>query len=267
MRRGPRLSESARLPPCCAVDSHTERKQTTWSTTPAATASAASITGPSWPAVSPVPRCHRVRSPSASWSWVEPAPLNPGPPPAAPGYDATPSMSSGVSPASSIARRHASTVSARPERPSRRPICDTPTPLTTALPPSGLTTRRDVTAPTHRHEDRDPDVVPLLEPHGDRHPDVDVPGVAVDDVGGQPNRRVVVEFDDRDGVRRGESGQPLVHVHAHGGHGGEARDRLGSDIGAAAAEARRCRWMEQTVAGLAAVDQQFAVRAALPERS
>ena len=117
MRRGPRLSESARLPPCWAVDSQTERKQTTWSTTPAATASAASITGPSWPAVSPVPRCQRVRSPSASWSWVEPAPLNPGRR-GGPGYDATPSMSSGLSPASSIARRHASTVRARPERPA-----------------------------------------------------------------------------------------------------------------------------------------------------
>ena len=148
MRFGPRLSESARLPPCWAVDSQTERKQTTWSTTPDATASAASITGPSWPPVSPVPRCQRVRRPSASWSWVEPAPLNPGPPPAAPGYDATPSMSSGLSPASSIARRHASTVRARPERPSRRPICETPIPLTTALPPSGFAAR--VTAPPAR---------------------------------------------------------------------------------------------------------------------
>ena len=55
-----------------------------------------------------------------------------------PGYVASPSMSSGVSPASAIARRHASIVSSRPVRPSRRPTCDWPMPVMTARPSSGF---------------------------------------------------------------------------------------------------------------------------------
>ena len=58
-----------------------------------------------------------------------PGPANPaGAPPMKPGYDAMPSTSSGVSPASAMARSAASAVRSMSVRKSRRPIADCPTP-------------------------------------------------------------------------------------------------------------------------------------------
>ena len=64
-RASPPASEAPRPRPIWAVASHTERKTTTWVASPQATAMHASMTGPSWPAVSIVPPNQDRRSPSA----------------------------------------------------------------------------------------------------------------------------------------------------------------------------------------------------------
>ena len=133
-------STEARPPPACAaaVDSHTDRNTTTWLARPSATAMHASIAGPIWPAVSIDPTCtsgsadpgrcaplecrhprsrgraHRGRDSSRCRRCRRPR----GPRPA-------------------IARSTASSVRSSPVRPSRRPTCDLPAPVSTALPSNG----------------------------------------------------------------------------------------------------------------------------------
>ncbi len=137
----------------------------------------------------------------------------------APGQVVSPSMSEALSPASAMAARQASTVSASGGRISRRPIVGHADPrdrdavlelVVARLRADGdfgqrrLRTRggRITTTVGHRCEERQPDVVLLLEP--DLHPktDVHVVGLRIDDVGREANTRVVVERHDRDDVRR-----------------------------------------------------------------
>src|ERR1700684_3010715 len=70
----------ARPPPdcCAAVDSHTDRKTTTWLASPRATAMHASIAGPIWPAVSSDDMYQRLRRPNALRTSTTVAPENPG---------------------------------------------------------------------------------------------------------------------------------------------------------------------------------------------
>ena len=63
--------------------------------------------------------------------------------------------------------------------------------------------------PAGRLEQRNPDVLLLLEAHGHFLADVDLVGVAADDVRREPDRRVLGERHDRDRVRRRERRQPL----------------------------------------------------------
>src|SRR5215813_7500960 len=100
----------------CAEPSHTERKQSTWLASPDATARHAFTTEPSWPDVSrPLPYQPQLRR-SASITSYAPAPLKPAGVAIGPGYVDRPSMSAVVSPASSIAARHPSSVSSNGSR-------------------------------------------------------------------------------------------------------------------------------------------------------
>src|SRR5258706_15531473 len=102
-----------------------------------------------------------------------------------------PSMSAIVRPASSTAASTASTVSARPSIPSRRPTFETPAPLMTAL--------RSPCSPdiAHRLEQRQEDVLDLFEQDLDEQPDADLFRRATHDVRGQPQARLLGEFGDR----------------------------------------------------------------------
>ena len=93
------------------------------------------ITEASIPGVSGPAACQFVLRRSASMTACGPGPDEPGPGGArpsarvtAPGQEITPSMSAGLSPASPIASRHASSVSASTPRDMRRPTSDWPTP-------------------------------------------------------------------------------------------------------------------------------------------
>ena len=103
-------------------------------------------------------------------------------------------MSRGVRPASAIAARHASSVSSSGSRPRRRPISDCPIPVIAARRSRISITRR------RRLEERDPDVVALLEDDAHAHADPHRFGRAVDDVRHQPQPALLVELDDRDRV-------------------------------------------------------------------
>ena len=59
-----------------------------------------------------------------------------------------------------------------------------------------------------RLEQGDPHVLRELEDDLHPHPDVDVVGVAVHDVGGEPDAVVLLDGDDRDHVRRREARDP-----------------------------------------------------------
>src|SRR5262245_29185565 len=162
----------------CAEASVTVRKHRTWRASPVVTAMAALTTEPSCPGDSMPPMYQSRSRRSASCSSVTPTPLNPGGVSMAPGYVAMPSMSAVVSPASAMASRQASRVRSSPERYRRRPTSDWPMPDTTASRRCLLIGRR------RELEERQPDVVVLLEGHAQRHPDPHCVGRHADDASG-----------------------------------------------------------------------------------
>src|SRR5919198_3769962 len=106
----PGIVDARPLEPC-ALPSNTLRKHTTCVASPVATAAHALITDPSCPEVSRPLLYQPTDRRSASSTSYAPAPEKPGGVPIGPGYVDSPSMSATVSPASSIAARHASSVS------------------------------------------------------------------------------------------------------------------------------------------------------------
>ena len=73
-------------------------------------------------------------------------------------------------------------------------------------------------------EQRDPDVLPMLEPGLHPHPDPHVFGVDIDQVGDQPDPRVLFDRDGGDHERSGETGIPGMVVHRHPDHHGAPGD-------------------------------------------
>ena len=114
-------------------------------------------------------------------------------------------------------------------------------------------------------EDRYVHLAVLLEPHPDGRTDVQVRGRAVDDVGRQPQVRLLVELDHGDHVRRGHVGVVAVVVHREAEHGPPPADRLGLG-GAAAHLARSGGRVLPAAAGPAPLDEQGTVGAAGPVR-
>ena len=166
-------------------------------------------------------------------------------------------MSASVSPASATAARQASTVSdERSGASAAGRSSDMPTPVIatrssnrsslafgrTATSGSGGSATRGRAHRTtvgRRCEERQPDVLLLLEP--DLHPqtDVHVVGLRIDDVGREADTRVLVERHDRDDVRRREVREPLLAVDR------EPDDRAAPDT--AAGSSSRCWHAAHTV--------------------
>ncbi len=144
-------------------------------------------------------------------------------------------MSSKVRPASATAASQASMVSDSGGTISRRPIRDAPMPVIaewssnfsavsigrTYLPKSvgGISSSGSAVGASGRsdgREHRQPHVGDLLEHHLDGLAELEVVGVGVDDVGGQPDPRVLGDGDLGDHVRRGQVGEaePVVDGEA-----------------------------------------------------
>ncbi len=116
-----------------------------------------------------------------------------------------------------------------------------------------------------RLEERDPDVVVLLEADGDLLADVHVVGVAADDVGRQADAGVLGERDDRDRVGRLEAGEPLVAVDRRADDGRTPRDHRRFPRAAPALRADGGRRVDEGPAVGAALDPQLPVGARRPE--
>ena len=184
-------------------------------------------------------------------------------------------MSSIVSPASSTARRIASTVSDTGGTMSLRPIRDMPMPVTrdavlelverapSAAPTGCVRARRCSSGQRRRRlagrfEQRDPHVVDGLEHDADPHADLHRLGLAADDVRGEPDARVLVDRDDGHDERRRVVGRPLLHVRGvalhdaaprHGLRRRARRRRTRGRPARAGAAARRTRRSAGTAAG------------------
>ena len=116
-----------------------------------------------------------------------------------------------------------------------------------------------------RGEQREPDVLVLLE--ADRHllADAHRLGVAVDDVGGEAHRRVLGQRHVGDHVGRVEAREPLVVVDREPDDGRLARHRDGRVGPTPAPGTDRGRRVDQLAAVVAALDPQRPVLAGRPE--
>ena len=135
-------------------------------------------------------------------------------------------MSVSVSPASCIAARQASRVSSSGSRPGGgrcrtgrpgdgAPLLDEAGQARSAPPPAPPARRGGARCAVG--------VVVGLEQHLDRHPDRNLLGRAVDDVGGQPQFGLLVDRHQPDHVGRFEPGDPGMVVDGEAGEGGPAR--------------------------------------------
>jgi hypothetical protein len=116
-----------------------------------------------------------------------------------------------------------------------------------------------------RLEQRQPDVVGRLEPDHDLLANVDLVGVAPDDVGREVDGRVLGERHVGDDVRGLEAGQPPVAVDGERHDGAAARHCRGLPRAAAAGGAHRHRRVDERPAVLALLDPQATVGARGPE--
>jgi hypothetical protein len=114
-------------------------------------------------------------------------------------------------------------------------------------------------------DQRQPDVVGRLEPDHDLLADVDLVGVAPDDVGREADGRVLGERHVGDDVRGLEAGQPPVAVDGERHDGAAARHHRGLPRAAAAGRAHRHRRVDERLAVLALLDPQATVGARGPE--
>jgi hypothetical protein len=116
-----------------------------------------------------------------------------------------------------------------------------------------------------RLEQRQPDVVGRLEPDHDLLADLDLVGIAPDDVGREVDGRVLGEGHVGDDVRPLEAGQPPVAVDGERHDGAAARHHRGLPRAAAAGRAHRHRRVDERLAVLALLDPQATVGARGPE--
>ena len=119
--------------------------------------------------------------------------------------------------------------------------------------------------PAGRLEEGEPHVLAGLEADLDLLADVDLVGLAADDVGGQVHGRVLGQHHVGDHVRRLEVRVPRVVVDGEADHGPGA-GHLGRRPGAAAADrADRRRWVDHRPAVVALLDAEATVGAGGPE--
>ena len=114
-------------------------------------------------------------------------------------------------------------------------------------------------------EERQPDVLALLEAHGHLLADAHVGRLAADDVGGQVDRGILGQGDVGDHVGRVEVGQPAVLVDGEPDDRGPPRDLGGLRGAAAAVGADRGGRVDEPAAVPAALDAQDAVGPRRPE--
>ena len=112
---------------------------------------------------------------------------------------------------------------------------------------------------TRRLEQRQPDVLVLLEADDDVLPDMDVGRITAHDGGGETDTGVLGEGHDRDGIGRLEGGVPEVMVHREADDRAPAGDDRRLPCGAPAGRADRHRRMDQGGARRASLDAQPAV--------
>src|SRR5262245_5324613 len=172
------------------------------------------------------------------------------------------------SPASSIAARHASSVSSNGSRSTRRPTSDWPMPVMQTLR-SGISRATSAPAPGVGLEQRQPHVAAriamMLEYGAQRHADAHVLGLATDEVGGEPNAGVLLDLDDRHHEGQRGPRHPRLVVDREGVQGRAARDRARRQILGVTLRADRLRRMDPLAAGVAAQEAQLTVLAAGPE--
>ena len=116
-----------------------------------------------------------------------------------------------------------------------------------------------------RLEQREPDVLVLLEADLDLLADVDLVGLAADDVGREVDARVLGQGHVGDRVRRFEVREPLVLVDGEGHDGRGAGDLGGRPRPAAAHGADGDRGVDHRLAVVAPLDAQAPVGARGPE--
>ena len=114
-------------------------------------------------------------------------------------------------------------------------------------------------------EQRQPDVLALLEAHLDPAPDCELRDGHVDDVGGQPDPGILLDGHDADDVGRRHRRRPHVLVHREADEHARDPRRLGRQIRGATGPADRSgRMLERPAVG-ATAEPQHAIGAAGPE--
>ena len=114
-------------------------------------------------------------------------------------------------------------------------------------------------------EQRQPDVLDVLEDDLHLLTEFEPIGIALHDVGGQPDPGVFRDRHLRDHVRRRQPGQAEPMVHGESGERRLAGDGPHAHIAGAAVPAHRRRRMDQRCAGLAFLQPQRAVGSRSPE--
>ncbi len=116
-----------------------------------------------------------------------------------------------------------------------------------------------------RPEERQPDILGLLEYHLDGLSELELVGFALNDVRGQPNPRVLDDRDLCDHIWRREVGKAEPVVDGEGRQGGFAGDIAHAHVATTAVPAHRGRRMDQRIAVLALLNPKNAVGACGPE--
>ena len=109
-------------------------------------------------------------------------------------------------------------------------------------------------------EQRQPDVLVLLEDNLDLLAQFQLLSVAFDDVGGQPHPRVFGDGDLGDDIGSGQTGHAESMVDGESGQRGPAGHRPNRQVVRAAVAAHRCGWMDQRSAVGAFLQPQLSVR-------
>ena len=109
-------------------------------------------------------------------------------------------------------------------------------------------------------EQRQPDVLVLLEDHLDLLPQFELLRVTFDDVGGQPHPRVFGDGDLGDDIGSGQAGHAESMVDGESGQRGPAGHRPNRQVVRATVAAHRCGWMDEGSAIRTFLQPQLSVR-------
>ena len=124
---------------------------------------------------------------------------------------------------------------------------------------------RPLLALTGRLEQRDPDVLGVLEQHLHLHAHEHVVGGHVHEVGGEADAVVLLDGDDRDQVRRREARDPRLLVEGEPGDDRTPRHLGRRPLVRTAVRAHRARRVAQLATAGAALEAKRAVLTRLPE--